>query len=213
MFESEEIRLLPAHLQWRTVVPKQGESVKGWIVGPIQIHTVHFTQKASRPCRDKITKGKVLCYCANAPQSARQVGYQPLLTRDREKLVVLMCATTAAKVKMIAHGTPVEFWRSQKCKTGLHVKQVLAEDLGTVATGNAARMKPHDIRPYLLQILWQDAALISYFDKSHSATGHSDTIGEVTPVCHSTLGAPTAARDNAVSLISPHRKRAGKVAG
>lgn len=202
MFESEEIRLLPTELQWRTVVPKQGESVKGWLIGPLQVFTCHYHSNASRPCRDKITKGGMLCYCSKTPTSSRQIGYQPLLTRDREKLVVLMCATTAKKVKMYAHGLPVEFWRPNKEKTPLCVKQILAEDLGTQASANIHAIKPHDIKPYLLNVLWQDTALLTYFSKSPSSSDPMCT----TPKNRSTktpkLGAASAARDNALSLVT-----------
>lgn len=165
MFESEAIRLLPAELQWRTVVPKQGESIRGWIGGKLQVQTVHFMSKASRPCRDKITRGGMLCYCSKTPMSSRQIGYLPLLTKEREKVVVLMCATTAKKAALLETGQPVEFWRPTRDKVGLQFKVLLASELGEQQTENMKRMKPHDIRQYLLQVLWQDTELIRYFEK------------------------------------------------
>jgi len=165
MFESESIRLLPAELQWRTVVPKQGESVRGWVGGKLQVQTVHFVNKASRPCRDKITRGGMHCYCGKTPMSSRQIGYLPLITKEREKVVILMCATTSKKAALLETGQPVEFWRPARDKVGLMFKVILPEELGETATENMRRMKPHDIRQYLLQVLWQDTELIRYFEK------------------------------------------------
>jgi len=175
MFQSETIKLLPAELQWRTVVPKKGESLRGWVVGPLCLHTVHFVNKASRPCRNLLTGGGMHCYCATKPMSARQVGYQPFLTQAREKVVVLMCATTARKMSHFGQGSPLEFWRQNKDKSGLNVKHVMAEELGDINTANIARQKPWDIRPYLLKVLWQDSELVTYFEKVVPASGPANT--------------------------------------
>jgi hypothetical protein len=175
MFDSEEIRLLPAELQWRTVCPKQGESLRGWVAGKLLIHTCHFVNKASRPCRAVLTKGGMSCFCSITPQSRRQIGYLPMITREREKVVMLMCATTARKASLLEHGQPVEFWRMNKSKVGLLFKVITPDEMGDKTTVNMRQMKPHDIRPYLLRVLWGDTDLVTYFDQIIPASEQDPT--------------------------------------
>lgn len=170
MFESEPVRLLPPELQWETVCPGKGESFRGFIAGPVSLHTCHYKNNASRPCRDIITKGKMLCYCAKGMDARRQIGYMPMLTRDNEKRVMLMCATTAKRAMLLSVGQPVEFWRPNKDKTPLNFKVLIEDEMGSAKTHNMARMKPHDIKQYLLRILWQDHELVAYFDKSFASS-------------------------------------------
>lgn len=180
MFESETVRLLAPHLQWRTVVPKQGETVRGYVAGPLIVTTVHYVGKASKPCRQKLTKGELKCYCVEAMNSARQIGYLPIITQGREKLVILMCATTARKASLLPHTQEVEFWRPSKSKVGLAFKQLVKGELGDDTLPNFIKKAPHDIREYLWRVLWQDSELCSYFEKKQSASG---------PVCAAPVGA------------------------
>ena len=200
MFSSERIELLAPHLQWRTNTIGPGNSVRGWIAGPLQVVSVHFVNKASRPCRSKITSGKLLCYCAATPISVRQLAYLPLITQAREKVVVLMCATTARKASILAVTQEVEFWRPQRAKAPLAIKILVPGELGTSPFTEVIKKKPHDIREYLLRVLWQDLDLINYFDKLETASEPkcATPAGEIPK--YPPLVRRSKARDNTVSL-------------
>jgi hypothetical protein len=162
VFNDAPLHLKPPELRWRVVPVPAGESLKGWYCGPIRTVRVHWKDGASRPCRSLLTDGRVRCYCEEEPHTLRTVGYVPLITREREQLVIVVSATVAQSMKLYAHATPLEFSRSRRAKTPLRVKQCLAEELGTTATSLQLLNKPRDIRPYLVH-LWQDSALINHF--------------------------------------------------
>jgi len=200
MFESEEFRLLDPQLQWHAVAPKATEPVRGWITGPLVVQTVHFSGQADKPCRSKITKGAMKCRCDEEPISARQKGYIPVRTKDGRKLVIIMCATTAKVVREIAHGSPVEFWRPKTPKSPLAVKYLLAEELGEMASKNMRTKQPDDIRPYLIHVLWQDAAVARYFPLCGSASVQPPSEPPAPKIKYPPLLRRKAARDNTVSL-------------
>jgi hypothetical protein len=200
MFESEEVRLLDDDLQWHTLLLKKGENVRGWVCGPLMLITCHYTNNASRPCRDKITRGGMLCYCAKEPTSSRQKGYLPIRTPDGRKLVVLMAATTAKRARLMAPGTPVEFWRPDKNNTALCFKVLLAAELGEQTTTNMQRKTPDDIRRYLVEVLWQDRALVEYFARAPRVSANPLTCEPPEPSRKKKIGAAPPARENASPL-------------
>src|SRR5262245_42362924 len=120
MFESAPIRLRPKSLNWTTVTIGKGETLKGWLAGPLVNVECHWLNGASRACRAAITKGVLKCYCEEEFNQVRTIGYVPLLTKEGDKFVILLSKTVAVKVRDYAYGVPVKFSRPKRDKAPLN---------------------------------------------------------------------------------------------
>src|SRR5262245_53710695 len=98
MFENAPLRIRPPHLRWRVVPVPAGDSIHGWLAGPQVTVDVHWENGASKPCRCLLTKGKLACVCQSEPRSVRTIGYVPIITPEKEQLVIIVSATVAAQV-------------------------------------------------------------------------------------------------------------------
>jgi len=166
MFPSVEFETLPPELRWRCERIEAGGTVSGWIAGPMVGIRGHWDGFRTQPCRAHLTGGAMLCDCQVKPMNNRVVGYVPLLTRDREKLVVIVSAGVAKRVKEIKPGTPVKFGRTLKKKTPLTVELLRDEALGVEDTKRMKHIACHDISSYLLH-LWQDEQLTRFFGQEY----------------------------------------------
>jgi len=211
MFENAPLRVRPPHLRWRVVPVPPGETLAGWLAGPQVTVDVHWDNGASKPCRKLITRGRLLCSCDKEPRSVRTIGYVPIITPEREQLVIIVSATVAASVESFLFGVPIQFMRSKRAKTPLRVRAADAGHFNKASTEAFMSSKPRDIKPYLLH-LWGDEVLCR-----HLATAPDASKIEVpsTPGQFNTetaLGAGQVAPDNGAAISpapgEPRRKRA-----
>lgn len=195
MFENAPLRIRPPHLRWRVVPVPAGDYLMGWLAGPQVTVDVHWNSGCSKPCRDLLTKSALLCECLKEPKSIRTIGYVPIITPEREQLVLIVSATVAAAVADFVFGTPLEFHRSKKSRTPLRVK--LSAN-GKFSQQNNLLFKqgqPRDIKPYLLH-LWQDEQLANHF--GYCCDGAPICVRSTNPTNEtpSTLASVPSARDN-----------------
>lgn len=172
-------------LRWRTVKVPQGDSVKGFIVGKLRPVECHWVQESSKPCRHKMTGGKLGCYCATEAHTLRTIGYVPVETRDREQVCVIVPKTTAIVVQSLALGQPVEFARPDREKSATRVRTILVSELGERHAETIRSNCNRSISKYLFH-LWGDLVLTAYFEK---------------------LGAPSSDPPSYPPLIRKHREK------
>lgn len=161
MLRQADWNILPEHLKWRTTTLEPGETLVGVLVGPIISQRVHWTGRASKPCRFAATAGKLFCPCQTVPVSGRTVGYVPLITQAREKVVVLVSAMTGYSIKDVPHGALLEFKRPTKSRQPLRVSHVRGHDAEQQWVRQLRDVKPHDVTEYLCH-LWQDELLCKH---------------------------------------------------
>jgi hypothetical protein len=162
LFKQASIKTLPDNLQWRIIPVGPGESVEGWYAGPIVLVDVHWIAKRSFPCRRAITDGKLSCRCEKEPMSLRTIGYVPILTKARDRWVVIVSEGVAAKFESIKCGSPIKLARPNKVKRPLFVSML---DDGSMGIDNTKKMRAgaacHDISEFLLHV-WQDRELTEH---------------------------------------------------
>jgi hypothetical protein len=209
MFESEPIKLLAPHLCWTTTSCSKGERVRGWVAGPMVVVSCHFLKGgASKPCRALMTKGAVGCYCADTPTATRQLGYLPIITPARERVVILMCATTARKASLLARTEAVEFARAKTARAMVHFNRLVPGELGESSpVFTQLKRQVHDIKEYLWRVLWQDAVLFQHFSIVTSAQAQTAAQAAAEPpaqaeqpIKYPPLVRRPRARDNAPSV-------------
>lgn len=211
MFTPEAPDPIPVDRMWRCHQIEAGSQVNGWKIGPLVTVTVHWSGMASKPCHDKITGGKLPCRCATEKIASRKIGYLPLFTSSRERVVVILSNTVALRVHPLPQGSPLKLARTLVPCAPLLYSVWPSFECSTQQTAACAKWVPCDIQPWLLH-LWQDETLSGYFAGVRAATVHAPTLPPPAPIPTSVVDTPPPARDNALSLslIDPRRKRASK---
>jgi hypothetical protein len=162
LFKQASIKILPDNLQWRIIPVEPGDMVEGWYAGPMVLVDVHWINKRSLPCRRAITDGKLPCPCEREPKSIRTIGYVPILGKQRERWVVIVSESVAAKMEAVKCGSPIRLSRPKKPKRPLFLSMI--ED-GALGIENTKKMRAgaacHDISEFLLHV-WQDRELTEH---------------------------------------------------
>ncbi|MBV9771901.1 MAG: hypothetical protein JOZ32_20180 [Bryobacterales bacterium] len=140
-----------------------GTTLRGLLCGKMKPLECHWVNESSKPCRSKITGGRLTCYCQQEPHSLRTIGYVPIETRDREQLVVIVPKTTALTIKTFVQGDALEFMRGKRDKSPTRVRTILPEEIGAQRHKVVAAEQPREISRYLLH-LWGDLALQKHFE-------------------------------------------------
>lgn len=162
MFPDAPLEPLEPGLRWRCVKLEPGTTLRGFLCGKMKPVECHWVNESSKPCRLKITSGRLTCYCQTEPHSLRTIAYVPIETREREQLVVIVPKTTAMTVKTFGQGDVLEFMRGKRDKSPTRVRTVLPEEMGIQRHQVIAKEAPRDISKYLLH-LWGDLALQKFF--------------------------------------------------
>lgn len=170
MFPKPVLAPLPPHLCWEVPKIKKGEWVEGVLAGEVKQVPCHWSGTSSKPCLRFMSEGKLPCHCDKEPASLRVVGYVPIITKDRQKYVVVVSATTAYRLESVAPGKGIRLARPDKVKQAMNV--VLRSD-ADIGEDFVKRMRPacmHDISEYLLH-LWQNPILCLHFGVEHRPAG------------------------------------------
>jgi hypothetical protein len=122
----------------------------------------HYVQSRTVPCLEWITGGKLECPCSELAMGVRRTAYVPLVTKDHEKVVVIVSDGTFRALEGIAPGSSVEIGRGKCLRRPCYVKTLAPEVLGDHFTRKMKQAAVHDIRNYLLH-LWQLPELYAFF--------------------------------------------------
>jgi hypothetical protein len=167
MLPPVSFRNVPSELRWDTETVTRGEAVEGCIVGPAVEANTHFVghlgrRPADRACRAWATGGVI--FCEHCQQNMRKLtrGYLPLMTKLREKLIIVMSETVLKQVRELRIGTPVRFARPKKGNKPLVVTLLKEWDVGEDFAKKCRQLHPFDVFPAVLH-LWQYKELNEFF--------------------------------------------------
>jgi hypothetical protein len=170
-------------LKWRYHGIAAGESVRGWIVGPMVVLDTHWKlagapgeKDHTEPCLKFLTRGALKCRCEELPIATRETGYVPFQTTLGEQIVFTCSKTTGRHVELIGVFTPCEFTRPKVPKAPLKVRTVLEDEVGVITTRNMQRRTPADITPWLLH-LWGIPELKAYALAARDTPNHHEENG------------------------------------
>lgn len=162
MFPNAKVVDLPDHLKWECVSVPQGETVAGTLMGDVVTVATHWINKRSFPCLSRISEGKLRCPCELQPMSLRTIGYAPIITKSRERFVIVLSAAAAAQVDAIRPGTVVSFFRPKKSKQRVQVSTLPDYSMGEELVKKLRQAACHKIHEYLIH-LWQCRDLSQLF--------------------------------------------------
>jgi hypothetical protein len=166
LFPTCNVPDLPDYLKWRTLPLKPGESIEGWIAGPVVPVLCHWVRRRSFPCMVHMTSGKLPCQCQLKPTSLRLVGYCPLIDKYKERYVIVLSPLITRAVQQIKAGTCIKFSRPTTAKRPLWHVVLPDTHISGEMSKKMRQISVHDISEYLLH-LWQDKALCEHFGKEH----------------------------------------------
>lgn len=166
MFPKPVLAPLPPELCWECVKVKKDEHIDGVLAGRVYDVACHWDGRSSKPCRRFMSDGKIPCHCDEKPASLRVLGYVPLITKAREKIVVPVAASVVHRLEQIKPGTPIRLARPGRDKKPLSVIILRELDLGETFCKQMKHACCHDIAEYLLH-LWQDPILCVHFGVQH----------------------------------------------
>lgn len=144
---------------WDWLNPKIGQSLNGWLCGPVIGVETHYLGR-TQPCRRFITNGRMTCYCQRANLGAEWKGYVPLFDSNGVQAFAIIGERYAELAFSIPLFSPVTVSRLRSAGQPVCVKQSDWTDQPPPARGD--KLKPKDIRPWLLK-LWGDKDLIEWF--------------------------------------------------
>lgn len=166
MFPRPVVESLPENLRWECVRVDKGKWVEGFLAGSVEQVACHWSGRASKPCHAFISGGKLPCHCQDKPASLRVVAYVPLITKDKEKIVVPAAPTVGYLMERKKLWSPVRLARPDRDKKPLVVIDRLPADLNEQVYNRLKHVTPHDISEYLLH-LWQEPILNVFFGIDH----------------------------------------------
>lgn len=106
----------PKALDWQCLSVKKGETVTGVLAGRIRNFRCHNVRGQSKPCVTFATDGALKCWCSSRPSSVRTIGYAPIFTQAGERLVVILSAIAAWKIRDAVPGQLLSFTRPDRAK-------------------------------------------------------------------------------------------------
>lgn len=197
---------VPLDRRWRYHKIERGTCLKGWVIGRMIIAVVHWSDPHSRPCRAAMTGGRLPCKCREEKLPTRKIGYVPVFTQSKERVVVIVSNTVCSRVEKLDHGAPTQFKRSTIPCTPVAVEEWPSYEVNNEQTKRIKTWGPADIQSWLLH-LWQDDVLTGYFAALRSASEHASTVVENQTNAASVLPSASPARDDVVSLKTPLIRR------
>jgi len=162
MFPRANLAVLPDHLRWRCETVEQGSEVTGLLAGLTVVVRTHWNGKKTLPCLHDLTSGALHCPCTVTPMSGTTTGYQPLLTREGERLVIPASPLVTYKLQELNPGKLVTLSRPKKRCAALRISIPTESDQTQTWV---RRMRPtcvHSVEEYLMH-LWQIPALNKHF--------------------------------------------------
>lgn len=210
MFEYQAPTPKGSHLVWEFIKLQPGQTVKGWINGPLVGLACHW-DNGTKPCRDKLTGSTLHCRYCKAEMKTGWVGYLPFYDELGRKCVVAIGREMERSVNALSLGQAVKIGKG-KWKTAKVTVQVNEWCVSPCPYFGRLRA-PHDIRPWLL-VLWKDAELTSHVGEQIGVSPPKmpeaptcTTIPESEPVNPEVLRAKLAKRQEWDGFgVSPSRK-------
>lgn len=158
MLRDAEMTPVPPALDWRAETIERGTSITGIVVGRCRKFVTHVFGKVTKPCLLNIGDFNLPCPCQTRGLELRVTGYLPIVTSERER-VVLVLSTRPTNIMMKAkQGDVYKFRRPKAVKSAIVPAMALGEDSAAAECHRMRPTKNQDISEYLCH-LWQIHAL------------------------------------------------------
>jgi len=200
---------VPLDRRWRYHQIEAGHDLKGWVIGKLVMTVVHWAEPTSKPCRWAMTGGRLPCKCRDEKIATRKIGYLPVFSQSRERVVIILSNTVCQKAEKMEHGTGWVFKRSLVPCTPLLITEWPNYECNPEQTKRCKTWAPADIQSWLLH-LWQDDVLAGYFAALRSTSAHPSAAIATDTSTPSPVAPQPPARDDVVSLKTPLIRRPRK---
>lgn len=198
--------------RWRCHLIGAGESLYGVTVGPMVCPVVHWMAGKSTPCLRAISNGELLCACDQEPRASRRIAYLPLISNDGEQVVTILSNTVALKLGNVAHRTPIRITRTRTPCAPLVAQLVKSFDVNSRAIALADKLRPQDIREYLLH-LWSVDVLTRWCAARERVKDAVADLVEATVAARDTIEVPSPAPVSGATELRARLRRARKSSG
>lgn len=153
-------------LKWTVARLKPGENLYGFTAGKVFPVWCHWAQPISKPCRFRITNGRVPCPACDKMSKIRLIGYQPIISRDEQRLVVILNHSNTVDAEDIPFAEPVKFAREKRDKSSIvPVKWSQYQEFEPLQK-RIKEAGEKDVSKWLLN-LWGDFVLAEHFGVPH----------------------------------------------
>jgi hypothetical protein len=201
LFESARPSPRSFDLRWKYRSIPPGTQFRAWTAGPMVGVHVHWSS-SSKPCRKRITGGKLPCSLCEAKMKCRWVGYVPVLDHPHLRQYVLILSETVGNAFSVTGlGQFMEFTRTIGARDPLQFRALLpgGSDAPLRIPSTIQNLKPCDITPWLLH-LWQDDELSAFLLKQQAPEATPERNGSSqteVPRVHSPASPSTNGADHA----------------
>lgn len=199
-------------IQWRTHHIPAGENFQGVVIGTPVCPLVHWVGKRSAPCLRAISNGELLCMCDSEPKDTRRICYIPLLSRELERVVVIVSNGVAHKLGTLEHGQVLFFSRSRVPCAPVSVARQQQISMSGHVIDRAKRIPSQDIREYLLH-LWSVDVLTRWCAASERVKDAVADLVEATVAARDTIEVPSPAPVSGATELRARLRRARKSSG
>lgn len=161
MLREPDLSPVPKVLDWHCETVERGTSITGIVVGRIHKYRCHIHGKISKPCPFFATDGKLPCPCEVRGWEMRDIGYLPIVTADRERIVVVLSSMACEAAKELCkQGGIYRFRRPKTVKSRIRIERPEEKEIPTVLS-NMKPTRNQDILEYLCHV-WQIHALTQF---------------------------------------------------
>jgi len=158
LFPVRRVSKIDPALKWETVEVTRTEPICGFIAGAVVPVEVHWGG-ASKPCRTKLTAGRLKCPFCKAKAKRREIGYQPIFTSDGIKIVVPLSQTAAEEAQDFPFGHPVKLMRGKGATDRVRFYAWSPDEKQKKHLVKLMTCGSQDITKYLCCKLWGDSTL------------------------------------------------------
>lgn len=199
-------------IQWRTHHIGPGETFQGVVIGAPVCPLVHWVGKRSVPCLRAISGGELLCMCDSEPKDTRRICYVPMLSRELERVVIILSNGVAHKLGTLEHGQVLYLCRTRvPCAPVVATRQQHISMSGHVID-RAKRTAPQDIREYLLH-LWSVDTLTRWCAARERVSEAVAELVEATVAARDTIAVPSPAPVSGATELRARLRRTRKDSG
>jgi hypothetical protein len=154
MLRDAEMTPVPIALDWRAETVARGTAITGIVVGKCRKFVTHVYGGITKPCLLNITDGALPCPCQTRGLELRVTGYLPIVTHERERVVVVMSTRPTNIMMKATQGSVYRFRRPATVKTAIIPAAVLGDDSKAAECHRMRPTKNQDISEFLCH-LWQ----------------------------------------------------------
>lgn len=154
MLREVDLTPTPVTLDWTADTVERATSITGIVVGKVRKFRCHIYGKITKPCVRFTSNDELPCVCEQRRMEIRTTGYLPIITKDKDRRVIVLSAVATAVAERCVQGSVYTFKRPKTVKSRIQISNVGSDEAQAAGWDRLRPKKNQDITEFLCH-LWQ----------------------------------------------------------